>query len=115
MRRSGSHTTFLVSAAIGHQLVGTTWPFGRLDVSDDAVTVRTMLKERTCPKSEIGGISLAWFGPQKQLVFDDAAGKMANVTVLLAMRIKGVVGELQRRGYPVVDRRGLLLGHNRGS
>jgi hypothetical protein len=114
MRRGGDHTRFLVSAAIGHQLVGTTWPFARLDISDHAVTVRTMFRERTCPKSAISGISLAWYGPQKQLLFDDATGKMANVTVLLAMRVKRVLGELQRRGYPVVDRRGPLVGDKLG-
>jgi hypothetical protein len=101
--------TFVVSAAIGHQLVGTPWPFARLDICDEAIIVRTMFKERSCPKSEITDISLEWYGPNKQLLFDDVAGKMANVTVVLAMRVKGVVGELRRRGYPVVDRRERIL------
>jgi hypothetical protein len=109
MRQRGKHATFVVSAVIG-QFVGTPWPFGRLEVSDDAVSGRTMFRERTCPRCEISEISLAWFGPNKQLVFDDPAGKMADVTVFLAMRVQGVVGELRRRGYPVVDRRGSLLG-----
>jgi hypothetical protein len=114
MRQRGSHATFIVSTAIGHQLVGTGWPFGRFEISDDAVTVRTMSNERSCPKSEITSISLVWYGPNKQLLFDDATGKMADATVFLAMRVKGVVGELQRRGYPVVDRRGPLLGDKMG-
>ena len=66
--------------------------------------MRKMFRARTCPKSEIRCISLEWFGPNKQLLFDDAAGKMADVTVL-AMRVKRAVGELQRRGRPVEDRR----------
>jgi len=101
--------TFVVSTAIGHQFVGTPWPFGRLFISDESIIVRTMFKERSCPKSEISCVSLAWFGPNKQLLFVDAGGKMADVTVLLAMRVKGVVGEFRRRGYPVADRRGNLL------
>lgn len=104
-QQQGNRGTFAVSAAIGHQLVGTPWPFGRLAISDDAITVRTMFRERTCPKSEISCISLEWFGPEKRLLFDDAAGRLADVTVLLARRVRGVVRELQRRGYPVVDRR----------
>lgn len=113
MRQHGQRATFVVSAVIG-QLVGTPWPFGRFEVSDNAVTVRTMFRERTCPRSEIREISLAWFGPNKQLMFDDPAGKMADVTVFLAMRVQGVVGELRRHGYPVVDRRGSLLGDKLG-
>jgi len=34
---------------------------------------------------------------------------MADASVLLAMRAKSVVGELQRPGYPIVDRRGSPL------
>jgi len=71
--------------------------------------VCTLSREKTCPKSEITDISLERFGPQNQLLFEDAAGKMADVTVVLAMRVKGVVGELRRRGYPVVDRRATFL------
>jgi len=100
--------TFVVSTLIGH-LVGTPWPFGRLFISDDSITVRTMFKERSCPKSEVTDISLERFGPNYQLLFEDAEGTMADAMVVLAMRVKGVVGQLQRRGYPVVDRRGPLL------
>jgi hypothetical protein len=100
--------TFAVSAMIG-RLTGTPWPFGRLDIGDEAITVRTFFKEKRCPKSEVTDISLERLGPQYQLVFEDEAGKMADVTVGLAMRVKGVVGELRRRGYPVVDRRERIL------
>jgi len=103
-----SPKTFIVSTLIGH-LVGTPWPFGRLEISDEAITVRTAFRERTCPKSEITDISLERLGPNYQLLFEDATGKMANVVVVLAMRVKGVVGELRSRGYPVVDRRGRIF------
>jgi hypothetical protein len=33
----------------------------------------------------------------------------AEALAALAMRVKGVVAELQRRGYPVVDRRWTML------
>ena len=98
---------------IGH-FAGTPWPMGRLRISDEAITVRTMFREKTCLKSEITGISLEKLGPQNQLVFEDAAGKMADVVVGLAMRVKGVVTELQRRGYPVVDGRPRLLPSPQG-
>jgi hypothetical protein len=99
---------FVVSALIGH-FAGTPWPLGRLYVSDEAIAVRTLSRKKTCPKSEITDISLERLGPNYQLLFEDASGKMADVAVVLAMRVKGVVGELLRRGYPVVDRRGPLL------
>jgi hypothetical protein len=100
--------TFVVSAVIGH-FVGTPWPLGRLYVSDEAITVRTAFRERTSLKSEITDIALERLGPNYQLNFEDTSGKMTDVTVLLAMRVKGVVGELRRRGYPVVDRRRRIL------
>jgi hypothetical protein len=100
--------TFVVSVLIGH-FVGTPWPFGRLHISDETIAVRTIFREKICPKSEITDISLEKLGPQNQLLFEDAAGKMADVAVVLAMRVKGVVGELQRRGYPVIDRRPGIL------
>ena len=103
-----SRKTFLVTAIIGH-FVGTPWLFGRLHIGDDAIAVRTMSNEKTCPRAEIADISLERLGPQNQLLFEDPAGKMADVAVVLAMRVKGVVGELRRRGYPVVDRRDPVL------
>lgn len=96
--------TFIVSTLIGY-FVGTPWPFGRLYVDDGAITVRTIFRQKTCLKSEITEISLEKYGPANQLVFEDVTGKMADVTVLLSMRVKGVLAELERRGYPVVDRR----------
>jgi hypothetical protein len=96
--------TFVVSAMTGH-LVGSPWPYGRLHVSHEAITVRTIFTEKACPKSEIVDVSLQRLGPQNQLLFEDAAGEMADVAVVLAMRVKGVVGEQRRLRYPVVDRR----------
>jgi hypothetical protein len=109
MRRDrANRKTFVVAALIGH-FVGTPWPLGRLYVSDEAIAVRTLSRKKACPKSEITDISLERLGPNHQLIFEDASGKMADVAVVLAKRVKGVVGELLRRGYPVVDRRGSLL------
>ncbi|HUB41982.1 MAG TPA: hypothetical protein VMA72_24305 [Streptosporangiaceae bacterium] len=97
-------TTFVVSALIG-RFMGSPWPFGRLYISDEEIIVRTAFRERACHKSQITAISLERLGPNSQLLFEDTEGKMADVAVALAMRVKGVVGELKRRGYPVVDRR----------
>jgi hypothetical protein len=93
---------------IGH-LAGSPWPFGRFHICDETITVRSMFREKSCPRSEITDISLERLGPQNQLLFEDAAGKMAGVAVVLAVRVKGVVDELRRRGYPVVDRRARIL------
>jgi hypothetical protein len=100
--------TFIVSTLIGY-FAGTPWPFGRLYIDDGAITVRTIFKEKTCLKSEITEISLEKYGPANQLLFDDVTGKMSDVAVLLSMRVKGVVAELERRGYPVVDHRWKML------
>ena len=91
--------TFVVSALIGH-FAGTPWPLGRLYVSDEAIAVRTLSRKKTCPKSEITDISLERWGPNYQLVFEDASGKMADVAVVLAMRVKGVVGGAAAPGVP---------------
>lgn len=105
--------TFVVSVIMGHAF-GSPWPFGRLHISDETIIVRTMFREKTCPKSEITDISLERFGPQNQLLFEDTGGKMAGVAVVLAMRVKGVVSELRRRGYPVMDRRPSFLSFPQG-
>lgn len=105
--------TFVVSVIIGRAF-GSPWPFGRLHVSDETITVRTMFREKTCPKSEITEISLERLGPQNQLLFEDAGGKMTGVAVVLAVRVKSVVGELRRLGYPVVDRRSSILSLPQG-
>jgi hypothetical protein len=105
--------TFVVSVIMGH-LFGSPWPFGRLHICDETITVRSMFREKTCPRSEITDISLERLGPQNQLLFVDAADKMSGVAVVLATRVKGVVGELRRRGYPVVDRRARILSFPEG-
>ena len=108
MRHEGKkQKTFVVSVIIGN-FVGSPWPFGRLYICDEAITVRTIFRERNCPRSEITDVSLERLGPQNQLLFQDVAGRMAGVAVVMAMKVSGVVDELRRRGYPVVDRRGRI-------
>lgn len=99
--------TFFASVLIGG-LFGSPRPFGRLEIRDEAIAVRSIFREGTCLKSEITDISLECLGSQYQLVFEDAEGKLSDVVVALIMRVHGVVGELRRRAYPVVDRRGRL-------
>lgn len=96
-----------MSVLIGHT-AGTPWPLGRLHICDESITVRSLFKTRTSPKSQITDISLERLGPQYQLLFK-ASSEMAGVVVGIIMRFEGVVGELRRRGYPVVDRRSRLL------
>jgi hypothetical protein len=106
---SGHRKTFVVSVLIG-RFAGTPWPFGRLHISDQGITVSSVFRQRSCPKSEITAITLERFGPQNHLLFEDASGKLSAVSVVIIMRVKSVVGELGRRGYPVMDRRPRLLG-----
>jgi hypothetical protein len=106
---TGDRKTFVVSVLIG-RFAGTPWPFGRLYVSDEGVTVRSGFRERSCPRSEITDIFLERLGPQNQLLFEDVSGKLADVSIVIVMRVRGVVGELHRCGYPVTDRRARLFG-----
>jgi len=58
---------FVVSAMIGH-LVGSPWPFGRLRISAEAITVHTLFRGKTCPKSigfEGDDVSVAGINPWK--------------------------------------------------
>jgi hypothetical protein len=106
---TGDRKTFVVSVLIG-RFVGTPWPLGRLYVSIEGITARSGFRERSCPRSEVTDISLERLGPQNQLLFQDISGKLADVSVVIIMRVSGVVGELRRCGYPVTDRRARLFG-----
>ena len=106
---TGDRKTFVVSVVIG-RFVGTPWPFGRLYVSDEGITARSVSRQRSCPKSEITDISLERLGPQNQLLFEDVSGKLSGVSIVIIMRVGGVIGELRRRGYPVTDRRARIFG-----
>jgi hypothetical protein len=106
-RESGSQATFVVSVLIGAR-AGTPWPFGRLHIRDDSIAVRSMFSKRASPKSQIVEISLQRYGPSYQLLFK-ASSEMAGVMVGISMRFEGIVAELRRRGYPVVDRRSTLF------
>jgi hypothetical protein len=102
----GGRKTFLVSVQIG--LLATVWPLGRLHISDESITVRSLFKTRTSPKSQITDISLERYRMANELLFKDSGG-LAGVMVFMPARAEGVLGELRRRGYPVVDRRPRLL------
>lgn len=101
-QESGSRKTFLVSVQIG--FLATVWPFGHLRISDESITVRSLFKTRTSPKSQITDILLERYRNANELLFRDSGG-LADVMVFMPARAKGVLGELRRRGYPVVDRR----------
>jgi hypothetical protein len=105
---TGDRKTFVVSVLIG-RFVGTPWPFGRLYVSDEGIAAGSAFRKRSCPKSEITDISLERLGPQNQLLFADVSGKLSDVSIVIIMRVRSVVGELSRRGYPVTDRRSRLF------
>jgi hypothetical protein len=108
MRRQPKDQRIFHVSAMKRGFVVTKGP-GRLYVSDYAITLSTTFREITCLKPEITDISLERLFPNFQLLFEDESGKLADVAVVLVMRVKGVLGELRRRGYPIVDRRGPIL------
>ena len=99
--------SFAVGAYVGRKAAS--WPFARLDVADDSITVRCWplpwFGAHTARKNTILEISL-----QKNLVLDhlkfqDSEKSLAGVSVDLPIRPKRVISELKARGYPVTDRR----------
>jgi len=93
--------SFAVGAYVGRKAAG--FPFARLDVADDSITVRCWplpwFGAHTVSKNAILEISL-----QKNLVLDhlkfiDSDECFARVSVDLPIRPKRVISELKARGY----------------
>ena len=103
--------SFAVGAYVGRKAAG--WPFARLDVADDSITVRCWplpwFGPRMVNKRAIIEISLKKNTVLDHLKFIDSENSFARVSVDLPIRPKRVISELRARGYPVVDRRPKML------
>jgi hypothetical protein len=99
--------SFAVGAYVGRKAAG--WPFGRLDVADDNITVRCWplpwFGPQTMSKETIIEISLEKSLTLDHLKFVDSENSFTKVSVDLPVRSKRAISELKARGYPVVDRR----------
>jgi len=99
--------TFLVEAHVGRVIAG--WPFGRFDIGDDELTVRSWLiplfRPRSVPRSTITEVAVCRRLFMHRVRITDSAGACADISLALAGSAGPIIGELQRRGYPVADRR----------
>jgi len=82
-------------------------PFGRLDISDDDVTVRSWfpdwIRPHSVPKATITQVTVyGW--PAIFIKFTDDHGTLLDMAVT-PVRSRRVIRELRARGYPVVDLR----------
>jgi hypothetical protein len=90
-------------------------PFGRLDIGDEGITVRSWVPAwigpRSAPKDSITEVILyGW--PALYIKFTDEQAKLADVSVN-PVRFRRVRREFRARGYPVVDLRLFQRGHSR--
>jgi len=82
-------------------------PFGRIDISDDGVTIRSWLPAwiapHSAPKASITEVTVyGW--PAVYLKFIDNHGQLADMAVN-PIGSRRVIRHLRARGYPVVDLR----------
>ena len=99
--------TFPVGARLGHRMVG--WPFGRLDVADDALGLRFWPAPRFSPRSAGKGTIVAVRIRRRYLRtfldIEDSAGVFRDVGLEIRYGVGRLVSELSCRGYPVIDQR----------
>jgi hypothetical protein len=99
--------SFLVEAHVGRRIASV--PFGRFDVGDEGLVVRAWLIPRFQPlsvrKESIIEISIYNRLGICRLKVEDAEAIFSRVSLALPTKVNSIIGELQRRGYPVVDLR----------
>jgi hypothetical protein len=112
MGRTMKGRTFAVGAYVGRKAAG--WPFARLDVSDDRLTVRCWplpwFRPRTVSKEEIAAVEVGKNTVIDHLSFQVEGGAFEKVSIDLPVRPKRVIRELKARGYVVVDSRSWTWG-----
>jgi len=99
--------TFAVGAYVERKVAG--WPFGRLDIDDDVITVRCApipwFSPHRVSRDAITEISIYKNLVLDHLKFEDSGGVFAKVSLDLPVRPRRIIRELQSRGYPIVDHR----------
>ena len=100
--------TFRVDIFVGHRVVS--WPFGRLEVSEKALTVRArpawMLAPRTAQRSCVRQVLIRRRHFVDVITIDDSDGIFAKLNV--NARIRGfseLENQLKGCGYSVTDRK----------
>lgn len=97
----------MVGARIGHRFVG--WPFGRLDISDDALVLRSWpalgSSPRSAQKPTVMKVSVNRSLQRVLLTIEDSGGVFENIKVEVPYKIEQLMAELRNRGYFVIDQR----------
>ena len=114
--------TFGVAFRVGRGPVGVSWPFGRLDVDDDELVLRSIppapWSSRPCTvrKDALREITLHGTRPVSYLVLDYAEQDRKRARVRPQFfNSNTIISELQARGYPVLDCRVSPLPMLRGN
>lgn len=99
--------TFSVQIFVGHRVVS--WPFGKFDISDEAITVRArpawMLKPRTASRDTVRCVLVRHHWAQKVITVDDANGVFTKINVNSRLTGFGKLqAQLEHCGYVIVDR-----------
>jgi hypothetical protein len=102
-----SSRTFIVGVWVGRRIVS--WPFGRLDINDDSLGVRSrpafQLRGREAVKGSVQTISIKRRSGTTLLKIRDSGDAFSSVIVQMPLGSAKIVDELRRRGYPVTDER----------
>ncbi|HEY7145604.1 MAG TPA: hypothetical protein VH637_15285 [Streptosporangiaceae bacterium] len=110
-----SYRSFSVQVRAGLAVAG--WPFGRIDVGDSELAVRSFLfpsvRRRSVRKESVVRVYAYKRMGRHRLKVDDTDGAFSNVSVSLIMQRQGVIDELRLRGYPVVLESPPLFGAGR--
>ncbi len=112
---SASYRSFCVQVKVGFRIAG--WPFGRLDIGDEELRVRTWLlpsvRRHSVRKEAVTKIYSYQRAGRHRLKFEDTGGAFAKVSVSLLTGRRAIVEELRYRGYPVIQQSPPLFGFRR--
>lgn len=99
--------TFIVELHVGHKAAG--YPWGRLDIDDEALTVRCIplpwFAPCTAQRSDIQEITVGWAFNIPRMRFGGSGLGHKKVAVFMPYKSRQILDELRQRGYPVIDQR----------
>jgi hypothetical protein len=102
-----STKTFIVGVYVGHRVAG--WQFGRIDVSPEALSVRSWpysrFKKRTIRREAVMAVSVKRRRTVPSFRIEDSEGVFSGIAVEMPFGAQRVLAELERCGYSLVDRR----------
>jgi hypothetical protein len=97
-----SNDTFVVGIYFRHRIVS--WPFGRLDVTRDEISVRSWPAGRrsaAVPRSDVMAISVNKGRAVSMLRIEDVGGIFAHVAVEMPFGLDRIVDKLKNNGYEI--------------